>query len=136
MISRQQWLFRKSSVLGSYYCCRGGGYRLTNGLPDGQGFLAKYAHSAVRRRVRLDYGNLVVSPKTKTEETTFSVFSPSVATFVGGFVVAKVDQVYDANVHNGVMSEQFLIGVLLFSTAFGIGLLFTFVGRLADDVFK
>lgn len=134
MISRQQWLFTK--------------------LVSGFIIAAAVAVIVLRMGYLMDRGSwlntltvlsggvfgwttgILFSPKTKTEDTKFPVFRASVATFVAGFVVAKIDQVYDAHFQNGVMSEQFLIGVLLFSTAFGIGLLFTFVGRLADDVFR
>ena len=134
MISRQQWLFMK--------------------LVSGFSMAAAVAVIVLRIGYLMDRGSwlntltgpsggvfgwttgILFLPKTRAEDTKLPVFRAGAATFVGGFVVAKLDQVYDASFQDGVMSEQFLIGVLLFATAFGIGLLFTFVGRLADDVFK
>lgn len=79
---------------------------------------------------------ILFAPKATADHQKSSAFRAGIAAFVGGFVLAKVDRLYEANVQTGGVSEEFVIGALLFSTAFGIGLLFTFVGRLADDLFK
>jgi Na+/H+-dicarboxylate symporter len=78
---------------------------------------------------------ILFTPKTTADDRKSSAFTASTGAFVGGFVLAKLDRLYEANVQSGV-SEEFVIDVLLFSTAFGIGLLFTFVGRRADDLFQ
>jgi hypothetical protein len=78
---------------------------------------------------------ILFSPKDRQQSAAFANYRAGIATFLGGFVVAKVESFLEPQVAPDKMTEAFAIGILLFSISFGLGVLFTFIGRLSDEAF-
>jgi len=72
---------------------------------------------------------MLISPY-RTEQSQFLDFRKSVSTFVSGFLLAKLDALFQSAVaRNLVISATFADRVLIFATTFVICLQFTYVSR-------
>jgi hypothetical protein len=64
------------------------------------------------------------------EKDQFSVYGTALATFVGGYLVAKLDKVFELSFRErGDVDAGFIGRLLLFVSGLALGLLFTFVWR-------
>lgn len=64
------------------------------------------------------------------EKEAFSAYGTGIATFVGGYLVAKFDKVFDLSFRERGDIDASVIGrLLLFVSGLALGLLFTFVWR-------
>jgi hypothetical protein len=64
------------------------------------------------------------------EKEQFSVYGTAIATFVGGYLVAKLDKVFELSFRErGDVDAAFIGRLLLFVSGLALGLLFTFVWR-------
>ena len=60
----------------------------------------------------------------------FEKIGGAIATFLGGFVLAKAETLFSAGIESGaVFSALFAGRIVLFATTFALGALFVFVGR-------
>jgi uncharacterized membrane protein len=71
------------------------------------------------------------SPRTTSEKREFSTYLNAVLTFITGFVVAKVDRLFEGPQQPDVM-ELVTNRLLLFAATFCLGALVTFVWRRRD----
>src|SRR5882724_2446286 len=53
----------------------------------------------------------------------------AISTFLTGFVVAKLDKLFELTIEKEVLSQVAFGQALIFGTAFLLGTLFTFIGR-------
>lgn len=73
---------------------------------------------------------ILASPSEQGERRPFSEFGKTLLAFVGGFLFAKIDSVFDVFlVKDGAPDQFFVQRVLLLGIAFCLGALFTFFGR-------
>jgi|GraSoi_2013_40cm_1033754.scaffolds.fasta_scaffold56065_2 hypothetical protein len=73
---------------------------------------------------------ILASPGEQGERRPFSEFGKTLIAFVGGFLFAKTDSVFDVFlVKDGAPDQFFVQRVLLLGIAFCLGALFTFLGR-------
>ncbi|HZP93002.1 MAG TPA: hypothetical protein VFB20_08985 [Burkholderiales bacterium] len=73
---------------------------------------------------------ILASPLDEGERRPFSEFGKTILAFVGGFLFAKIDAVFDAFLIRGGPPDQlFVERALLLGIAFCLGALFTFFGR-------
>lgn len=73
---------------------------------------------------------ILASPGEHGENRPFSEFGKTLLAFVGGFLFAKIDSVFDVFlVKDGAPDQFFVQRVLLLGIAFCLGALFTFFGR-------
>ncbi|NOI77346.1 hypothetical protein F0224_16795 [Vibrio coralliilyticus] len=77
---------------------------------------------------------ILLTPK-EDEKKDFSKIGGALFTFVTGFLLAKLEPIFDAEL-NGQEPSTMLTAVLLFVVCFGVGALFVFVGRKywQDDI--
>jgi len=76
----------------------------------------------------LDY-RLLATPLDPSEKSQFSAYAAAISTFLTGFVVAKLDKLFELTIEKDVLSEVAFGQALIFGTAFLLGALFTFIGR-------
>lgn len=73
---------------------------------------------------------ILITPKNRAETAEFEKLGSAVATFLGGFVLAKAETLFSVGVESGtVFSTLFAARVALFGTTFALGALFVFIGR-------
>lgn len=73
---------------------------------------------------------ILASPFDQGERRPFSEFGKTILAFVGGFLFAKIDSVFDVFlVKDGAPDQFFVQRVLLLGIAFCLGALFTFFAR-------
>ena len=73
---------------------------------------------------------ILATPFDQGEKRPFSEFGKTILAFVGGFLFAKIDSVFDVFlVKDGAPDQFFVQRVLLLGIAFCLGALFTFLGR-------
>jgi hypothetical protein len=73
---------------------------------------------------------ILASPLDQGERRPLSEFAKTLLTFIGGFLFAKIDAVFDAFlIKGGPPDEMFVERTLLLGIAFCLGALFTFFGR-------
>src|SRR5262245_19806731 len=70
---------------------------------------------------------ILMSPVTRGERTQFSEYGKALATFATGYLVAKLDKLFDLSVQDaGDVTEVFIGRIAMFASAFALGALFTF----------
>ncbi|MGH8610057.1 MAG: hypothetical protein ACREX9_22405 [Gammaproteobacteria bacterium] len=73
---------------------------------------------------------ILLSPKSKGEATQFSEYGKAISMFISGFLVAKIDILFNQAIQHGdAFSSLFAGRLFLFGAAFGLGTLATFIGR-------
>jgi len=73
---------------------------------------------------------ILITPISATEESRFSEYGKAIATFLTGFLVAKVDRIFSLAIQEqNDISEVFIGRSLLFVISFSLGVLFTFIWR-------
>ena len=74
---------------------------------------------------------VLITPLSAGEKTDFSEYGKAISTFLGGFVVAKLDKLFELSITNsgGAVTELMIGRLLLFVSAFALGALFTFIWR-------
>ena len=72
---------------------------------------------------------ILATPRDASERAQFSAYVAGVSTFLSGFVVAKVDKLYELNVGKLSLTADSLSRLLLFGSAFLLGLLCVYIGR-------
>jgi hypothetical protein len=72
---------------------------------------------------------ILSTPLDKDEKSQFSAYAAAISTFLSGFVVAKVDKIYEREFMNNNLGNIELQQALIFGSAFLLGMLFTFIGR-------
>lgn len=75
---------------------------------------------------------ILATPKDTIEENQFSTYKATISTFLSGFVLAKVDRIFESKVMTPIIFTQLLI----FGSSFLLGTLFTFIGRLYIGTLK
>ena len=71
---------------------------------------------------------MLITPR-EDERSDFSKVGGALMTFVTGFLLAKFEPLLNAELQAGTNTTFMLIRSLLFAVSFGVGALFTFVGR-------
>jgi hypothetical protein len=72
---------------------------------------------------------VLAGAKNPNENQRLSAYAVGISTFVLGFIAAKIERLYELSLSSGLPAELTVSRALLFSTAFLIGLLCTFLGR-------
>ena len=72
---------------------------------------------------------ILATPLDPSEKSQFSAYAAAISTFLTGFVVAKLDKLFELTIEKDVLSEVAFGQALIFGTAFLLGALFTFIGR-------
>jgi hypothetical protein len=73
---------------------------------------------------------ILITPTTRNERTQFSEYGKALSTFVTGFLLAKVDKVFELTVTKAGDVNEVLLGQLMLSaSAFALGILLTFIWR-------
>jgi hypothetical protein len=95
------------------------------------------ADAARVRRLFLLFGailgwivGILITPE-KAQQDAFAAYGTAITTFVTGFLVAKIDRVFEAKMQNSAsfVNEEFILRTLLGGAAFGLGVLCTFIWR-------
>lgn len=73
---------------------------------------------------------ILATPLDSNETAKFSSYTAAISTFLTGFLVAKLDRLFELSIQNGLPPPSALGQYLIFGTSFGLGALFTFIGRL------
>lgn len=75
-------------------------------------------------------GGVLLSPTSRGERRSFSEYVVAVSTFLGGFLAAKLERVFELTVKETADVTELLIArLLLFVSAFVLGGLLTFIWR-------
>jgi uncharacterized membrane protein (DUF485 family) len=72
---------------------------------------------------------ILATPLDPNEKSQFSAYAAAISTFLTGFVVAKLDKLFELTIQQQVLSQVAFGQALIFGTAFLLGALFTFIGR-------
>ena len=73
---------------------------------------------------------IIITPTTRNERTQFSEYGKALSTFVTGYLLAKVDKVFELTVTKaGDVNDVFLGRMMMFASAFALGILLTFIWR-------
>lgn len=72
---------------------------------------------------------ILASPQGEEEKSQFAMYRRAILAFLTGFVLAKVDRLFDLAVDKGAVTISMLGPSLIFVGGFVLGALFTFVGR-------
>jgi len=73
---------------------------------------------------------ILTTPLDATEQSQFSTYAAAISTFLSGFVVAKLDRLFQTALDEKAIVTTAAVGSgLIFGSAFLLGALFTFVGR-------
>lgn len=76
---------------------------------------------------------IFLSPITSTQRDLFRDYGKAITAFISGFVLAKLDRLWESAVPEGEPVPELLsLNLLLFLIAFGLGFLLTFVGRTSE----
>ena len=73
---------------------------------------------------------ILATPVDRAERKLFSTYVAAISTFLSGFVVAKLDRLFEEGLAQNAFTQLVFQRLLLFASAFLLGCLFTFVGRL------
>jgi hypothetical protein len=73
---------------------------------------------------------ILITPQSAEEKTQFSAYGAAISTFLSGYVVAKIDKLFESGAEKGLLTDAMLVRCLIFGSAFLLGLLCTFVGRM------
>lgn len=73
---------------------------------------------------------ILATPLDVNEKTRFSTYLAAISTFISGFVVAKLDRLFELAIAKQLPDDVAIGQSLIFGSAFLLGALFTFVGRL------
>jgi hypothetical protein len=72
---------------------------------------------------------ILITP-SGSEKAKFSEFGTALSTFVTGYLVAKLDKLFDLSTQDAANVNAMAVGrVLLFASGFALGALFTFIWR-------
>lgn len=73
---------------------------------------------------------LLLSPTTRGERAQFSEYGKALSTFVSGFLVAKLDKLFELTVKGASDVNEIFVGrLILFASAVALGTLMTFIWR-------
>ena len=73
---------------------------------------------------------MLITPVTPKDQPIFSETGRALATFVAGYLVAKIDRIFDVAVRKDENVNPLFLGrLLMFVSAFALGVLATFVWR-------
>jgi hypothetical protein len=72
---------------------------------------------------------ILATPLGSAEQSQFSTYAAANTTFISGFLVAKLDKLFELSVTKEALTEVLLGRALIFASAFLLGALFTFIGR-------
>jgi len=72
---------------------------------------------------------ILATPLGSAEQSQFSTYAAAISTFISGFLVAKLDKLFELSVTKEALTEVLLGRALIFASAFLLGALFTFIGR-------
>ena len=73
---------------------------------------------------------ILVTPLSPGEKSRFSEYGTAISTFITGYLVAKIDRVFDLSIKDRADINELLIGrVLMFVSAFILGALATSIWR-------
>ena len=73
---------------------------------------------------------ILITPTSRGERAQFSEYGKAISAFVTGFVAAKIDKIFDlATKDGGGINEVFVGRLMLFASAFALGVLMTFIWR-------
>ena len=73
---------------------------------------------------------MLITPVSPKDQAVFSDAGKALATFVGGYLVAKIDRIFDvATNQNENVNGLFVGRLLMFVSMFAVGVLATFVWR-------
>jgi hypothetical protein len=73
---------------------------------------------------------ILATPLDVNERTQFSTYTAAISTFMSGFVVAKLDRLFELFIGKQLPDDVVIGQSLIFGSAFLLGALFTFIGRL------
>jgi hypothetical protein len=72
---------------------------------------------------------ILATPLDSDEKSQFSTYAAAISTFLSGFLVAKLDKLFDMATEGGTLTSQSIGSALIFGSSVVLGALFTFVGR-------
>jgi len=72
---------------------------------------------------------ILATPLDPKEKSQFSTFAAAISTFLSGFLVAKLDQLFTIATKGDALPVQAFGPALIFGSSVILGALFTFVGR-------
>jgi hypothetical protein len=73
---------------------------------------------------------ILITPLSPGEQTQFSDYGKALSTFVTGYLVAKLDRLFDISIkETASVNEVFLARIMIFASAFALGALSTYVWR-------
>jgi hypothetical protein len=76
-------------------------------------------------------GGILLTPHNSSEQKRFTEYGAAISTFLSGFVLAKVDRVFEDTFDDaGLLSDTAIARTLIFASGFLLGGLFTFISRL------
>ena len=73
---------------------------------------------------------ILITPE-KSQEGAFSAYGTAIMTFITGFLVAKIDRIFEVKIEGNpnFVNGEFVFRVLLGGSAFVLGVLCTFIWR-------
>ena len=73
---------------------------------------------------------VLMTPGSADEKAKFSEYATALSTFVTGYLVAKLDRLFDLSTQDAANVNAMSVGrILLFASGFALGALFTFIWR-------
>ncbi|MBV9980527.1 MAG: hypothetical protein JO365_11100 [Bradyrhizobium sp.] len=73
---------------------------------------------------------MLITPVTPKDQAVFSETGKALSTFVAGYLVAKIDRIFDVAVRKDENVNPLFLGrLLMFVSTFALGVLATFVWR-------
>jgi len=78
------------------------------------------------------FSGILISPDDEDQDRRFSIYGKSISAFISGFVVAKLDGIWETTIEPHLLTialGPIIVGALLFGITFAIGVLLTFAGR-------
>lgn len=72
---------------------------------------------------------MLASPLNSHEMKRFATFAAGISSFLSGFVVAKIDKIFETRMEKGVPTADDVAPALILCSAFLLGMLCTFVAR-------
>jgi hypothetical protein len=74
-------------------------------------------------------GGILATPRNEKEKAQFSNYAAGISTFLSGFLVAKLDKLFELAIAEQLTDNIIFGQGLIFGSAFLLGALFTFIGR-------
>jgi len=73
---------------------------------------------------------ILATPDDPDQKRMFTAYAKAISLFVSGFIVAKVDRLFESATADGALPGPIVVGQLvIFGSAVLLGALFTFIGR-------